>query len=207
MWNQEAINQIAHKISEELLQWILNQANEGNWEKDKLAIAVCKMCSEKQIVLNINTELLQQTFHQANKQGLVSAVCKIASDNQMVPKISKELLQWTIHQAKEDSLVQEELSGAVCKKSSDQRPTLLLFAEEAQKQLAVMNKAKTCQIVPWLSSNLQEWIYEEAREGRWPQEMVSKVLKSEEKEGAQVVSAKMTPGEFNVGRNSIRFNT
>ena len=128
MWDQEAVNPIAHKISEELLQWIIDQANKGEWDREGLA-------------------------------------------------------------------------NAVCQKSSDKRPKLPLFNEEAQKELAVLNKSKTCQIIPWLGSNLQEWIYQEATEGRWDQAMVSRFLQWKDKDGAEVVSLKIYPGRSDI--NSI----
>ena len=150
----EPTKNIVHKISEELLQWIICEANEARWVKENLAFAVCK----------------------------------IISKHQNFPKISEEMLQWIIHQANEDNLVKKELSIAVCNKSSDKRPTLLLFDEEAQKQLAVLDKAKTCQIVPWLGRELQRWMLE----GNWDQEMVSRYLAREVKEGELVVSARMS---------------
>ena len=172
MWNRDCVNQIVHKISKGLLQWIIRQANKSIWEKDKL----------------------------------VTAVSKIASENQAAPKISEELLQWLILRANESNWAKDKLSSAVCRKSPDKRPTLSLFAKEVQKQLVVMDKTRTCQIIPWLGSNLQEWIYQEAVEGRWDQAMVFRVLKREEKEGKQVVFAKIeTLGKLNVGMNSIRY--
>ena len=137
-WDQEGINQIVHKISEELLQWIIWQANGGNWGKEELGRSVCKDSS------TLNSQLPTS-----------------------VPQCGRPPT------------------------SSTPRITLLWFDEETQKQLAVMDKAKTCHIVPWLGSNLQEWIYQEAIEGRWDQDLVFSVLKREEKEGTHVVSAKI----------------
>ena len=53
----------------------------------------------------------------------------------------------------------------------------LRFEEKTQKKLALLNKDKTILILPWLSSNLQKWIYQEAQEGRFDQDEVCKVLK------------------------------
>ena len=117
-WDQESTNEVAHKVSEEFQPWLINQANEGDWDKDKL-------------------------------------------------------------------------TSAVCRKSSDRNPILPMFSEDIQKQLAVMNKEKTCQIAPWLGSALQGWLYQEALEGRWDKEMVFRVLKKVETREAHVVSSNL----------------
>ena len=149
-------------INVDLVRWVIEQANEGNFDKNKLA----------------------------------SGVCKIISNNQMADKISFDLVQWVIEQANEGNFDKEELASAVCHKTPDQRPTILLFDEETQKKLAVMNKTKTCQMIPWLGSNMQEWIYEEAIANRFDQDAVFKVLKREESDGAEALSLKIHPGLY-----------
>ena len=114
----------------------------------------------------------------------------------MAGKISVDLVRWVIEQANEGNFNKEELARAVCHKTPYQRPTILLFDEETQKKLAVMNKTKTCQIIPWLGSNMQEWIYEEAIANRFDQDAVFKVLKREESDGAEALSLKIHPGLY-----------
>ena len=63
--------------------------------------------------------------------------------------------------------------------------------EELQKQLAVLNKEKTCLSVPLLGKNLQQWMYQEAEEGRWDQDMVFNVLERQKLEGGEIVSARV----------------
>ena len=63
--------------------------------------------------------------------------------------------------------------------------------EELQKQLAALNKTKTCLSVPMLGSNIQQWLYQEAEEGKWNKDIVSRVLERKETEGGPVVSAKV----------------
>ena len=182
-------------MSADFHTWLISQANEGNWSKEEVGSIVCRKNADNQLILaTLDTETQKD-----------AAVFNKEKTNDVAHLLGADFQQWLIQQVNEGKWDKEELASAVCYKSPDKGPTLPLFAEEAQKQLAVMNKAKTCQIVPWLGSNLQEWIYQEATAGRWPQEMVFSVLKSEEKEEAQVVSAKITPGELNVSMNSIIF--
>ena len=116
------------------------------------------------------------------------------STNEVAHKVSDELLQGIINQANEGDWDKEKLGSAVCKKSSDRRPTLPMFSEDVQKQLAVMNKEKTCLIAHLLGSALQGWLYQEAVEGRWDKEMVFRVLKRVKTDGAQVVSSNIEIG-------------
>ena len=114
--------------------------------------------------------------------------------SQAAHKISSELLQWIFQQVDEGNFDKDELASAVFDKSSDKRPTLPSFEEETQKKLTVMNKTKTCQIIPWLSSNLQKWIYQEALEGRFDQEEVFKLLKRERTDEEEVLTLNFHPG-------------
>ena len=57
--------------------------------------------------------------------------------------------------------------------------------------MTVLNKETTCLSVPLLGSNLQQWIYQEAEEGRWNKDLVFRVLERKETEGGAVVSARV----------------
>ena len=114
--------------------------------------------------------------------------------SQALLKISSELLQWILPQADEGNFDKDELASAVFDKSPDKRPVFSLFEEDTQKKLAVMNKTKTCQIILWLSSNLQKWIYQEAMEGRFDQDEVFKLLKRERTDEEEVLTLNIHPG-------------
>ena len=116
---------------------------------------------------------------------------------QVAPRFCSDLLQWILQQVDEGNFNNAEFARGVCDKSTDQRPTLPSLEEEVQKKLALLNKDKTIFILPWLSSNLQKWIYQEAQEGRFDQDEVCKVLKREEKEGGEALSLKIHPGWLN----------
>ena len=75
--------------------------------------------------------------------------------------------------------------------SDNQLKLSTVVDEELQKQLAVLNKEKTCLSVPLLGSNLQQWIYQEAEEGRWDKDLVFRVLERKETEESATVSAKV----------------
>ena len=57
--------------------------------------------------------------------------------------------------------------------------------------MAVLNKTKTCLSAPMLESTILEWIYQEAVNGRWDQDLVFKWLERQETEKGVVVSARV----------------
>ena len=85
--------------------------------------------------------------------------------------MSPEFLQWLILEADEGRWSSEELGAAFCELDAERNLKLATVDEELQKKLAVLNKTKSCLIVPMLSSNLQQWLYQEVLEGRWDQHL------------------------------------
>ena len=172
------------RMSSSELEKMVVVARDGHWDKTNVFNFLCTEDKDGSLFLSRLGFNIQTEAALWNQDGI----------NKIAHKISKELLQWIIQQAKEGNWDSERIANEVCQKSSDKRPKLLLFDEEAQKELAVMNKSITCQIIPWLGSNLREWIFQEASEGRWDQAMVFRFLEREEKDGAELVSLKIYPG-------------
>ena len=185
------LSHVYPRMSVSELEKMVVVAKDGHWDKTNAFTFLCAEDKDGRLFLSRLSLKIQTEAAVWNQEGI----------NQIVHKIDKELLQWIIQQANDGSWDRDWLANAVCQKSSDKRPKLLLFDEEAQKELACMDKSKTCQIIPWLGSSLQEWIYQEATEGRWDQDMVFRFLERGEKDGAEVVSLKLYPGRSDM--NSI----
>ena len=100
----------------------------------------------------------------------------------------KTIAEW-VKESKISSSQKLECMGGVCILQVGLGQTH--SGEDLQKQLVVLNKKKTCFCVPMLGSNIQQWLYQEALEGRWDQDMVSGVLERQESENGAVVSAKV----------------
>ena len=92
------------------------------------------------------------------------------------------------------------MGEAFCQLDSDKKLKLATVVdEELQKQLAALNKETTCLSVPLLGSNLQQWLFQEAVEGRWEKDLVFRVLEKKETGGDAVVSAKVKNlGMYNI---------
>ena len=115
----------------------------------------------------------------------------------IVHKMSTEFLDWAINEAQQGRWNGKALGAAFCELDEEGRLKLGTVPEEQQKQLAIMNKTKTCLSAPILESTILEWIYEEAIHGRWDQDLVFKWLERGETEEGVVVSARVKHlGEF-----------
>ena len=111
--------------------------------------------------------------------------------------MSTDFIRWLVEEVNAGNWNGEELGLAFCQLNSDNQLKLAAVAdEELQKQLAVLNKEKTCLSVPLLGSNLQQWIYQEAEEGKWKKDLVFRFLERKETEGA--VSAKVNQGIYRI---------
>ena len=67
---------------------------------------------------------------------------------------------------------------------------------ETQKEVAMFNKARTCDILPYMEkeSDFLQWLYQEAVEGRCDSEKVFKALIKEEIDGETKITARIKPG-------------
>ena len=109
----------------------------------------------------------------------------------IVHKMSTEFLDWAINEAQQGRWNGEALGAAFCELDEEGRLKLATVPEEQQKRLAVLNKTSTCLSAPMLESTILEWIYEEAINGRWDQDLVFKWIERRETEEGKVVSARV----------------
>ena len=83
------------------------------------------------------------------------------------------------------------MGEAFCQLDSDNRLKLATVDEELQTQLAIFNKTKTCLSAPLLGSRMQQWLYQEALEGRWDRDEVFRVLEEVKTEAGTVITARV----------------
>ena len=105
-------------------------------------------------------------------------------------------VKWLIQQANESKWSKEEVGSIVCKKNADNQLILTTLDEETQKEVAVFNKAKTCSALPYMEkkANFLQWLYQEAFEGRWDEQMVFKALTKEEVDGQVKITPRIKSG-------------
>ena len=124
-----------------------------------------------QLDKNAALELLKQEDNEGNvllshlqlKIQQVVATWDEIGTNQIAHKMSKDFIRWLVQEANKGDWDGRALGEAFCQLDSDNKLKLATVDdEELQKQLAMLNKEKSCLSAPLLGSSLQEWIYQEA---------------------------------------------
>ena len=109
-WNREATSKIAHMLSSDFIQWLISQANEGNWSKEEVGSIVCRKNRDNQLILAMLDEELQKQAAVFNKGKTTSAV----------PYMDADFLLWLYQEAVKgrwdqsmvfEAVVKEELDG------------------------------------------------------------------------------------------------
>merc|ERR550532_2658356 len=164
------------------LEKMVEVGQEGIWEKQKVQDLLCQQDDEGTVILSRLQLKTQQVVAKWNEDGT----------NQIAHKMSTDFIRWLVEEVNAGNWNGEQLGEAFCQLDSDNQLKLATVVdEELQKQLAMLNKEKTCLSVSLLGSNLQQWIYQEAEEGKWNKDLVFRVLERKETEGGPVVSAKV----------------
>ena len=110
VWNVEATSKIAHMLSADFIQWLISQANEGNWSKEEVGSIVCRKNVDNQLILATLDKETQKRVAVFNKAKAISAV----------PYMDADFLQWLYQEAVEgrwdqpmvfEAVVKEELDG------------------------------------------------------------------------------------------------
>ena len=116
MWNVEATSRIAHLMSVDFVQWLIQQANEGKWSKEDVGSIVCRKNADNQLVL---ATLDEETRRQA-------AVFNKAKTCSIIPYMTKEgdFLKWLDQEAVEGRWDQSMVFNAVVKEMSNGKANL-----------------------------------------------------------------------------------
>lgn len=180
--NEISFSKIVPRLTDLEMEKMVEVAKEGHWEKEEVHTLLCKEDEEGVVVLS---------RLQLNSQQEVASWATQEKTLQIAHKMSPEFLQWLILEASEGRWNGEDLGAAFCELDASRNLKLATVDAELQKQLAVLNKTKTCLSVPMLGSNIQQWLYQEAEEGRWDQDKVFGMLERQQSEGGALVSARV----------------
>ena len=184
VWNREATNKIAHKMSADFIQWLISQANEGKWPKEEVSSIVCRKNADNRLVLaTLDVETQKQ-----------AAMFDKEKTNEIAHLLSADFHQWLIQQANEGKWPKEEAWSIICKKNADNQLILATLEKEVQKEVAVFNKSNTVKAVPYMDTDFLQWLYQEAVEGRWEKLMVFEAVVKEELDGKASFSPRIKPG-------------
>ena len=184
-WAEEGevdFKSIVPRMSVGDLEKMVEVGQEDIWDEIEVHYLLCQEDDEGAVILSRLQLETQQVVAKFNEAGT----------NQIAHKMSTDFIRWLVEEANAGNWNGEKLGEAFCQLNSNNQLKLTkVVDEELQKQLAVLNKEKTCLSVPLLGSNLQQWIYQEAEDGMWEKDLVFRVLERKETEGGATVCAKV----------------
>ena len=156
-------------------------------EKEKVAALLCEEDDKGSVLLSLLDKDVQKEVSPWNRNRI----------NKIAHLLSSDYVQWIVQQASEDQWGKDDVASIVCRKNKTNQLVMSTLDEETQKQAAVLDKAKTCSIVPYMEDegNFLPWLYEEAEKGEWDQNMVFAALAKEEVDGKAVIVARRKKGK------------
>ena len=108
--NKQKVNEVAHLMSAEFCQWLIQMAIEGKWSKEDVGSIVCRKNADNKLILATLDRELQKQVAVFNKATTCSAI----------PFMDADFLQWVYQEAESgrwekqmvfDAVVKEELDG------------------------------------------------------------------------------------------------
>ena len=165
-------------------QWLVQQGREGLMERETAGALLCEEDKGGSCLLSLSDIDVQRE----------AAVWNVEATSKIAHLLSRDFIQWLISQANEGKWSKEEVGSILCRKNADNHLVLATLDEEAQKQVAVFNKSKTCSAAPFMEADFLQWLYQEAAEGRWDQRLVFEAVVKEELDGKAYFSPRLKPG-------------
>ena len=177
-WNQNQTNEIAHLLSLECVQWIIQQACEGNWKKEDVGKIVCRENEEHKLVIAVLDEETQKQV----------ALFSQEKTNEVAHLMNADFVLWLIDMAIEGKWSREEVGSVICRKNSDEQLILATLDEETQKRVSLFNQERTIEVAHLMSVEFIEWLIHEASAGRWSREEVHKIVYKDNRDDRLVLS-------------------
>ena len=154
-------------------------------EKEKVGALLCEEDNDGNCLLSLLSDIDVQ---------IEAAEWNAEATSKIAHLLITDFIQWLIQQANEGKWSKEDVGSIVCRKDADNQLILATLDEKTRRQVAVFDKAKTCSAVPYLEANFLQWLYQEAVEGRWDQQMVFEAVVKEELDGKAYFSPRIKPG-------------
>ena len=144
---------------------------------------MCRTNADNQLVMATLDEETQKQAVMLNQE----------KTSKVAHLVKLEFVCWLIEMANKGKWSKEDIASIVCKKDRENQLVLARLDIETQKQVAVYNKAKTCQVVPYMDEgDFLSWLYQEAVDGRWYQVLAA--LAREEVDGKAVIVSRRKKG-------------
>ena len=148
VWNLEATSKIAHMMSADFVQWLISQANEGNWSKEDVGSIVCRKNGDNQLIL---ATLDKETQKQA-------AVFNHAKTCNAVPYMEDDFLPWLYEEAEKGEWDQKMVFAALAKEEVDGKAVIVPRRKKGKTFVNIQRQTLFKTIFSQCSSgNQQQW--------------------------------------------------
>ena len=184
-WNLEAAEKIAHRLSLEVLQWLIKQRMDGHLESKELGQVVWKKDKEGAVAIS-------RLDFETQKQVALWSPEETSKNAHLA---SQDFILWLIAQAREGKCSKQEVGNIVFRKSTSNHLIFGTLDNETKRELGTYNKKLTLSAFPYMVEDFIKWVVNEASEGRWDQQEVFNAVVKEESDGRAYFAAKIKLGK------------
>ena len=117
LWNRNRTNMIAHLLSQDHVQWLVQQAMEGKWGKEEAADVVFRKNADDQLVMATLDEETQKQAAVFNKDKTCSIVPFMEDDG--------NFLRWLFEEAEKGEWDQKMVFDALAKEEVDGKAVIV----------------------------------------------------------------------------------
>ena len=153
-------------MSKDTIQWLIQQTNDGQWEKDDVYHALMTLNKEGKPIFSTLPDKQQQQIFLWNK----SASLKV------VHWMSEETVLWLHKQARIGEWNLEDVQKALVNGKRKGKHLISFIPEEEQHQVLRSNKRETLKNIHLMSQENVSWLLQETANGEWNTNDVHRAL-------------------------------
>ena len=165
-WNPEAAEKVAHRLSLEILQWLIKQRMDGHFDGKELGHVLWKENKE-------GTVAISQLYLETCKEV---ALWSPEETNNKAHLLNIDFIQWLITKAEEGKWSKEEVASIAWRENKEGIPIFTQLDLETQKQLALWSPEETSKNAHLASQDFIVWLIAQAREGKCSKQEVGNIV-------------------------------
>ena len=160
-------------------KWLVEQGRKGLIDKERAGKLLCEEDKEGGFLLFFSDGDTQIETGLWNREATI----KIAH------KLSGQFHQWVIKEASEGRWSKEVVGGILCKRNADNQLILATLDFNTQQEVAFWNPEAVSRIAHLVGDQFTQWLFMQAKEGKWNEEEVDSILLRENETGSIPLSA------------------
>ena len=175
-----SFSEILPRLTANEIEKMVEVGKEEIWPKDGVHALLCEEDHETGTVLFSRLQIDKQTEVAAWNQRRTI---------QIAHRLSADFIHWLIKEASEGSWSKEVVGGIVCKRNSDNQLILATLDFNTQQEVAFWNPEAVSRIAHLVGDQFSQWLFMQAKEGKWNEEEVDNILLREHETGSIPLSA------------------